>query len=65
LKNTENGSFPGFYLRWNHNKRNAVYSKVLLESSYGDDTYDGTDQAGTIPTTFQMVSSTFSVGNGI
>jgi hypothetical protein len=66
LKSTENGWLPGFYLGWNYNKKNAVYSKVLLEFSYDDVTYDGTDQTGTIPINFSDGNRQFfSVGNGI
>jgi hypothetical protein len=49
MKSTENGWLPGFYLGWNYNKKNAVYSKVFLEFSFGDVKYDGTDQSGTTP----------------
>jgi len=52
LKSTEKGWLPGFYLGWNYNKKNNVYSKIFLEFSWGDVTYDGTDQSGTIPITF-------------
>jgi len=48
-KSTEKGWLPGLYLGWNYNKKNAVYSKVFFEFSYGDIEYDGTDQSGTIP----------------
>lgn len=47
LKSTEKGWLPGIYLGWNYNKKNAVYTKVFLEFSYGDTKYDGTTQSGT------------------
>lgn len=50
-KSTENGWLPGFYLGWNYNKKNAVYSKIFFEFSYGNTEYDGTTQSGT-PITF-------------
>ena len=47
FKSTENGWLPGVYIGWNYNKKNAVYSKVFFEFSYGDTEFDGTTQAGT------------------
>jgi len=51
-KSTEKGWLPGFYLGWNYNKKNKIYSKIFLEFSWGDVTYDGTDQSGAVPITF-------------
>jgi hypothetical protein len=47
FKSTENGWLPGVYIGWYYNKKNAIYSKVFLEFSYGDTEFDGTTQAGT------------------
>ncbi len=47
FKSTESGWLPGVYLGWNYNKKNAVYSKVFFEFSYGDTEFDGNTQAGT------------------
>jgi hypothetical protein len=58
-KSTEKGWLPGFYLGWSYNKKNDIYSKVLLEFSYGDIEYDGTDQTGTIPLTYSDNNSQF------
>jgi len=58
-KSTEKGWLPGIYLGWNYNKKNAVYSKVFLEFSYGDTKYDGTDQSGAIPVTFDNDNGQF------
>jgi len=58
-KSTENGWLPGFYLGWNYNKKNAVYSKIFLEFSFGDVTYAGTDQSGTIPITYSANNHQF------
>ncbi len=46
-KSTEKGWLPGFYLGWSYNKKNDIYSKVLIEFSYGETEYDGTTQSGT------------------
>ena len=51
-KSKETGWLPGIFLGWNYNKKNDVYSKVFFEFSYGDTKYEGTDQTGTIPVTF-------------
>jgi len=58
-KSKETGWLPGIFLGWNYNKKNAVYSKVLFEFSYGDTKYDGTDQSGTIPVTFDNDNGQF------
>ncbi|HVO64927.1 MAG TPA: hypothetical protein VMT12_00460 [Syntrophales bacterium] len=47
FKSTESGWLPGVYIGWYYNKKNAVYSKVFFEFSYGDTEFDGTTQAGT------------------
>jgi hypothetical protein len=46
LKSTESGWIPGIFLSYEYNKRNAFYLKIFTEFSYGDDTYDGSDQMG-------------------
>jgi hypothetical protein len=51
LKSTEKGWLPGIYAGWNYNKKNDVYTKIFLEYSFGNTTYDGTTSAGT-PITF-------------
>jgi len=47
FKSTEKGWLPGIYLGWNYNKKNAIYSKIFFEFSFGDVEYDGTTQDGT------------------
>jgi hypothetical protein len=51
-KSSEEGWLPGLYLGWSYNKKNAVYSKIFFEFSYGETEYDGTNQTGTIPITY-------------
>jgi hypothetical protein len=58
-KSKETGWLPGIFLGWNYNKKNDVYSKVFFEFSYGDTKYEGTDQSGTIPLTFDNDNGQF------
>jgi len=46
LKSTEDGWLPGFYVGWDRNRKNALYTKLYMEISSGDVTYDGTTQTG-------------------
>jgi hypothetical protein len=46
-KSTETGWLPGIYAGWKYDKQNAVYSKIFLEYSFGNLTYDGTTTDGT------------------
>jgi hypothetical protein len=50
-KSTEKGWLPGITAGWKYNKNNDVYTKIFIEYSFGNATYDGTTTAGT-PITF-------------